>query len=121
MHGRDFPASFVEREPCLANVRRALKWIAVGRDDLERRAEMKLRTLTIAERNRCDPPRRELIDAGESVVGQLVEIAEQLVQIIFAQPRSERARDETFILPLFPQMTDSEVDYVVHSTEQLLA
>jgi perosamine synthetase len=36
-------------------------------------------------------------------------------------PESERARDESFILPLFPQMTDTDVDHVVRSTARLLA
>ncbi len=36
-------------------------------------------------------------------------------------PESERARDECLILPLFPTMTDSEMNYVVRTTAQLLA
>jgi perosamine synthetase len=36
-------------------------------------------------------------------------------------PESERARDECLILPLFATMTDSETDYVVHTTARLLA
>jgi perosamine synthetase len=34
-------------------------------------------------------------------------------------PESERARQETLILPLFPQMTDAEADYVADSVAQL--
>ena len=36
-------------------------------------------------------------------------------------PESESARQESLILPLFPQMTDAEVDHVVHSIADLLA
>lgn len=36
-------------------------------------------------------------------------------------PESESARDETFVLPLFPQMTDADLDHVVRNTARLLS